>query len=521
MVSYNQLEGEKILISENNRKWWVLTGISLLSVLAYLDFSIVSTALPSIQSSLQISYVELQWVMNVFVLTNCIFLVNMGKLGDIFGNRLFLYIGSVIFGLATLLGGLSLSGEMLILFRALQGFAVAIIMPTSLALITNTFPENEKGRAIGIWSSILGIGLAVGPVLGGIIVSALSWRWVFFVNIPVVVIGVLICLMSVREIHHEGIKKKIDWPGFILMIIGIGSLISVLIQAPEWGWTSAVTIILLILAALLLIALYIVEKRVSAPILDFNLYLNRGFLSGAFANFTLTAFGYSAFFLMPLYLGNIRGDGSSDIGYFLLSVTVLIILVAPFSGKIVDSRGPKLPILLGLAVLASSALIQSTFSIGVSAYYIILGLICMGIGWGFIFSSGAYAALSSVPKQFAGAATGALWSFQNFGGALGLAVAGIIFRHLERDSMDNGLAQSGVKLSHEQRELVSSLLSNPDKSKHILSQFTDAADTILPIFEHSFMRGYSGAFIFLLCLCIAAFIVILITMKNIKREKTG
>ncbi|MEM7008933.1 MAG: MFS transporter [Thermodesulfobacteriota bacterium] len=507
-------------ISDSNRKWWALSGISILSVVAYLDFTIVSTALPSIQSSLQMNYVELQWVMNAFVLANCIFMVNIGRMGDIFGSRLFLYIGAVVFGISTLMGGLSSNGDMLIIFRALQGFSNAIIIPASLALISNIFSENERGRAIGLWTSATGIGLAIGPVLGGIIVSSLSWRWVFFVNIPVLVIGTLICLMSVRDIQHKVSNKKIDWPGFILMIIGIGSLITVLIQASVWGWFSSKTIMLFIVAAISLIALYIVEKRVSSPILDFDLFLNRGFMSGALANFSLLAFAYAAFFLMPLYLGNIRGEDSSHIGYFLLSVTVLIILVAPYSGKIVDKRGAKLPILVGLAALAVSALMQSTFSINSTHIYILLGFIFMGIGWGFIYGSGAFAAISSVPKEFAGTATGALWTIQNFGGAIGLAIAGIIFRLLEKDNLDNGLASSGVQLSHEQRDLIRSLLSDPDKSKHILSQFTDAtADKILPIFEHSFMRGYSGAFIFLMGICVVAFAIIFLIMKDVKRGK--
>ena len=223
---------------------------------------------------------------------------------------------------------------------------------------------------------------------------------------------------------------------------------------------------------------------------------------------------------MPLYLGNIRGEDSSHIGYLLLSVTVLIILVAPFSGKIVDRSGAKIPILLGLAALAVSALIQSTYSISSSSLYIILGFLVMGAGWGFIYGSGAFAAISSVPKELAGTATGALWTIQNFGGAIGLAIAGIIFRSLERDTLDHDLAASGIDLSHEQRDLIRSLLSDPDKSKHILSQFTDAtADKILPLFEHSFMKGYFGAFIFLLCLCVAAFIIISLIMKNVKRTK--
>ena len=287
---------KQILISETNRKWWALVGISIISVVAYLDFTIVSTALPSIQSSLQINYVELQWVMNAFVLANCVFMVNIGRMGDIFGSRLFLYIGALVFGLSTLLGGLSSNSDMLIVCRALQGFSNAIIIPASLALISNIFSESERGGAIGLWTSATGIGLAVGPVLGGIIVNSLSWRWVFFVNIPVLIIGTLICLMSVRDVGHKVSDKKIDWPGFILMIIGIGSLITVLIQASEWGWLSPITIIFFVVSVISLVALYKVETRVSSPILDFDLFLNRGFMSGSLANFTLLAFAYAAFF---------------------------------------------------------------------------------------------------------------------------------------------------------------------------------------------------------------------------------
>jgi len=459
--------------------------------------------------------------MNVVVLTVCIFMVNMGKLGDIYGNRLFLYTGSAMFAASTILAGLSTNGIMLIVFRGIQGLSIATLTPACLALITNTFSENERGRAIGIWTSVTGVGLAVGPVLGGIITSALNWRWIFFVNIPVLIIGVLICLVSVREIKHQGVEKRIDWLGFFLMIVGIGPLITALIQGPEWGWGSSTTIVFFVVAIASLIALFVVEKKAKAPMLDFDLFIKRGFLSGALANFTVIAFGWAAFFLMPLYLGIIRGEDALHIGFFLLPITALIILVAPYSGRMVDTRGAKIPILIGLAALAGSGLVQATFGVNSEPYYIIFGFLFMGIGWGFIYGSGAFAAISSLPKELAGTATGALWTVQTFGGAVGLAIAGIIFRHIEKESLDSRLSSSGVKLNEEQRDLVSSLLSEPDKSKHILSQFTDAtADKLLPIFEHSFMKGYSGAFIFLLILSIISFAVISLIMKDIKRDKT-
>ena len=510
------------MTSEKNRKWWALSGLSMACLIGYLDFAIVNTALPDIQKELRVGFGELQWVMNVFVLALSIFMVNMGRFGDTFGRRPLLYLGLALFGIASLFSGLASNGLVLIAFRALQGAGLAMIIPSSLALISDTFPQEERGRAIGIWTSITGLGVALGPVLGGIITSALSWRWIFFVNIPILTVAAAICLISVKEsVRGEG-EKTIDWYGFFLMMIGIGALVSAIIQGPEWGWHSAMTILLFLVSAISLASLYLVECRVKSPIIDFKLFMSRGFLSGAFANFTLVAFGYSAFFLMPLYLGDILRKEAFEIGLLLLPITVLIVLVAPVAGRVVDSRGAKLPILAGLSALALNALIQSTFKPDSSLIYIVFGFLFMGLGWGSIFGSGAFAAISSLPKDLAGTATGALWTFQNLGGSIGLAVAGVIFRLEERLSMESGLSSAGVELTGQQQDLIRTILSDPERARHVLSQFTDAmSGRILPVFENAFMKGYSSAFIFLLCLTAGAFILIALIMKDIKREKTG
>lgn len=510
-----------MIISEERMKWLSLAGLSMASLVGYLDFAIVNTALPAIQSELGVSFVMLQWVMNVFVLALSIFMVNMGRFGDTFGRRLMLYLGLALFGIASLFSGLASGGAMLITFRALQGLGLAMIIPSSLALISNTFPENERGRAIGIWTSVVGIGLALGPVLGGVITSSLGWRWVFFVNIPVIIIATLVCLLSVRETVGVA-DKRIDWYGFLLMIAGIGSLITAIIEAPEWGFSSIRTFSLFSAAIICIAVFYVVEARVRSPIIDFKLFGRRGFISGSIANFTLVASAYSAFFLMPLYLGNIMHKEAFVIGLLLLPITVLIVLIAPLAGRVVDARGAKLPILAGLTCLALSALIQSTYKADSPMCWIMFGFIFMGLGWGWMFGSGAFAAISSLPKELAGTATGALWTLQNLGGALGLAVAGVIFRDREKLSLDAGLTAAGIELDTEQKDLIRSLLSDPESARHTLSQFTDAmAAKILPIFESSFMMGYSGAFIFILCLCAAAFIIIALVMKDIKRVKQG
>ena len=507
-------------IPETARKPLALAGLSLSAFVAFLDFAIVNTALPSIQRDLALSFVQLQWVMNIFVLALCIFMVNMGRFGDIFGRRLLLYSGLACFAAASLLAGLAPNGQTLIAARAFQGFSITMIVPSSLALVSQTVPASEKGRAIGIWTSITGVGLALGPVAGGLLTSVLSWRWIFLVNIPIVAIAFSLCSTSVKEVIKREPNQRVDWTGFLLMIVGIGSLVSAVVQGPEWGWTSWPTVVLALAALGSLSLLYLVESTAKSPILDLELFANRGFLSGAFANFTLIGFAYSAFFLMPLYLRGIVGQEPYAIGFLMLPITALIVIVAPLAGKIVDTKGAKLPVLLGLCALAISALVQSTLRDDSSLFHILTGFVFVGVGWGLILSSAAFSAISSLPPTLSGTASGALWTFQNLGGAIGLAIAGTIFRHAERTSLMNGLARADVHLTEQQQDLIRSLLSDSNEAQHIIGEFpSPLAQSIWPLFRNAFMHGYSWTFLFLLGLSLTAFLVVALMMKNIARNE--
>jgi EmrB/QacA subfamily drug resistance transporter len=505
---------------ETARKHLALAGLSLSAFVAFLDFAIVNTALPSIQRDLALSFVQLQWVMNIFVLALCIFMVNMGRFGDIFGRRLLLYIGLACFAAASVLAGLAPNGQTLIVARALQGFAITMIVPSSLALVSETVSPSERGGAIGIWTSVTGVGLAIGPVAGGLLTSALSWRWIFLVNIPIVAIAFVLCAKSVKDAIRPDPDQRIDWAGFFLMIVGIGSLVTAVVQGPEWGWTSWPTVALAFAAVVSLGLFYLVESRVQSPILHLALFANRGFLSGACANFTLIGFAYAAFFLMPLYLRSILNQEPYAIGFLMLPITVLIVIVAPIAGKIVDSKGAKLPVLLGLFSLAVSALIQSLLRDNSSLVHVLTGFVFVGLGWGLILSSAAFSAISSLPPTLAGTASGALWTFQNLGGSIGLAIVGTIFRHAERNSLMNGLARADVHLTQEQQNLIRSLLSDPNEAKRIVGEFPSTiAETVWPLFRSAFMHGYTWAFLFLLALSLAAFLVVAAMMKNIVRKK--
>jgi MFS family permease len=200
-------------ISEQSRKWWVLIGVSIASFLGCIDFTIVNTALPAIQVDLHATVTQLQWVVNMFLLALCSFMVIMGRLADIYGRRRVLYLGALVFGLSSLAAGLANDIAWLIAFRFLQGISCAVLYTVTGAIVAEAFPEEQRGRAIGLLFGANGLGLAVGPVLGGVIVAAVGWRWIFLVNVPLILISLMICWVSVRESVNQEEGSKIDWGG--------------------------------------------------------------------------------------------------------------------------------------------------------------------------------------------------------------------------------------------------------------------------------------------------------------------
>ena len=232
----------------NKSKFLILVGVSLASFLGCIDFTIVNTALPAIQSALEMSMVQLQWIITIFLLGLCSCMVIMGRLADMYGRRLVLYIGMLGFGLSSLGVGLSLNVTSLLFFRCAQGIFTAILYTATGAIISNAFDQKDRGKAMGILFGVNGIGLAVGPVLGGIIVSALSWRWVFLINVPLIVLSFIICIPNLKESKSEEKNMAIDWWGLILIAIGLSSLVIALVNGYTWGYGSTNIILLFLLA---------------------------------------------------------------------------------------------------------------------------------------------------------------------------------------------------------------------------------------------------------------------------------
>jgi EmrB/QacA subfamily drug resistance transporter len=389
-------------MNKEQSNWLALTGISLAGFLGCLDLTIVNTALPAIQGDLNVSISQLQWVMTILMLALTACMVISGKLADLYGRRLCLYAGLISFAVSSLIAGFSPTINWLIAARFLQGISIAFLYTAPVAIIPSLFPEHHRGRATGLLIGANGLGLAIGPVIGGLIVSTLGWRWIFFINPPIILMSVLFCFNRLVESKNVHASKKIDWWGFILLVIALPAGILGLVQGETWGWLSAPIIGLFILAIAGLVLFYFVENRVSAPIIEFHLLANRIFLAALGANFSLALFYAIDFFLIPLYLHYIHHQAGYQIGLSLLPATVMVALLSSTAGRIVDKKGPKGVLMTGLLLFLISGLLQSQFGVNSSIYFILFAYLIFGIGWAFILSPSIVAALSSIPKESSG-----------------------------------------------------------------------------------------------------------------------
>jgi len=425
------------VFAQQQRKWWALLGVSIASFLGCVDFTIVNTALPALQTDLGASVDSLQWVINGFILALSSFMVLVGRLADLHGRKRVLFIGLTVFGLASLAAGLASRIDGLIVARIVQGLACAVLYTASGAIVSSTFDSAEQGKAFGVLFGVNGVGLAIGPVLGGVITSALGWQWIFLINVPFVLLSLAICSFSVDESRAPSSGARLDWLGALLLLIGLPSLVLVIVQGAAWGWGASITLALIAIAVLALAAFVAVEQRVAAPIIDLKLFANRRFVAGVLASFGLAVFYCVAFFVMPLYLALIRGESVQASGWLLLPTTLGVAVLSPLVGRLVDRKGPALLIKSGLLLFVLSALLQAGFDGQTSLPYLLIAFVIMGLGWASILGPSTVLGISSVPQEVGSVAMGSLMTLHNVGGGLGLAFGVGLYHHFCATPVDD------------------------------------------------------------------------------------
>jgi EmrB/QacA subfamily drug resistance transporter len=452
----------RIRLNEGNRRWWTLAAMCFALFMIMLDNTVVNVALPSIQRDLGASLASLEWTVNAYTLTFAVLLVTGGRLGDIFGRRRMFLFGVVVFALSSATIGFAPSQHWLVAGRAVQGIGAAFMMPGTLSIITNTFPPEERGKAIGTWAGVSALALAVGPVVGGALTEYVSWRAIFFLNLPVAAGAVAITLFAARESRDETVARTVDIPGIATLSVGLTALVLALVEGNAWGWGSGRIVALLALAAVALPGFVLVERRVSkVPMVDFNFFRSRTFVGAVSVGFIVSFAMLAMFFFLALYMQNILGYSALEAGVRFLPSTLVIMVVAPVSGRLADRFGPRPLIITGLSLTAFALFLQTRIDVHTSYGLLLPAFMIMGAGIGMTMSPMSTAAMNSVRQEKAGVASGILSMYRMLGGTFGVAVLGALFQHLSRNELAHNLAATGIS-ARVRDQLVNNLGSPHD-----------------------------------------------------------
>jgi EmrB/QacA subfamily drug resistance transporter len=414
------------LFSDQNRRWWTLVAVSFGLFMIMLDNTVVNVALPSIRADLGISVSELEWVVNAYALTFGVLLLTGGKLADLIGRRRIYVAGLIIFTAASLWCGLAGGAGSLIAARTIQGIGAALMNPATLSIITATFAPRQRGTAIGIWAGVSALALAIGPLVGGLLTQKISWSWIFFINIPVGILGVFAARVFIDESKDTSLEQRLDLPGLITSALGLFGLTYALIETNTHSWGSTRVLSLFALALISLVAFVMLELRQRMPMLDLSLFRNPTF-SGANTVMGLVGLAmFGIFFYNSLFLQNVLGYGPIKTGATFLPLTGLIMVVAPIAGRFTDVIGPRWLISVGMTLLTGSLLLFATLDQSSSFWNILPGLLVGGLGMAITMAPTTTAAMSSVPVDKAGVGSAVINSARQVGGSLGIAIMGTL-----------------------------------------------------------------------------------------------
>ncbi|MEO8968011.1 MAG: DHA2 family efflux MFS transporter permease subunit, partial [Solirubrobacteraceae bacterium] len=328
---------------------------------------------------------------------------------------------------------------MLVAFRALQGIGAAFMMPATLSIITQAFPPEQRGLAIGTWAGVSAIALAIGPVLGGFLTQSVSWRAIFFINPPIALVTIAVTLFAARETRDETVSRSVDYAGIAAITVGLTAIVLALVEGNAWHWGSVRVISLLAVAAIGLVSFVVIERRVRAPMVDFTFFRSRSFLGASVVGFIVSFAMLAQFFFLALYMQNILHYTPLQAGVRFLPSTVVIIVMGPIAGRLTDRIGPRPLMTAGLLVVAAALLIQSRLTVH-SGYGLLLpGFVLMGVGMGLVMSPMSTAAMNAVDRSKAGVASGVLSMSRMVGGTFGVAVMGALIATVGRSQLDSSL----------------------------------------------------------------------------------
>ena len=465
---------------------WILAATILASSMAFIDGTVVNVALPALQRELNASLADVQWVVEAYALFLAALLLVGGAAGDRFGRRRVFLLGVGLFALSSVWCGLAGSVRELILARALQGIGGALLVPGSLAIISASFAEGDRGKAIGTWSGATAITAALGPVIGGWLIDHLSWRAVFFLNVPLAIAVIAIAVWQVPESRNTEAQGALDWPGALLVALGLGGVVYGLIESPNAGWSSARILASILLGILALAAFIAVEMRRAAPMMPTRLFRSHTFTGANLLTFFLYAPLGGGLFFVPLNLIQVQGYSTTAAGAALLPFILLMSVLSRWAGGLVDHYGAKLPLVIGPTIAAAGFALFAVPGIGGSYWATFFpAVVVLGLGMSISVAPLTTTVMNSVDVSFAGAASGINNAASRVAALFAVALFGLIMASIFNRTLHSEL---------ERAELTPALVAAVDQQLEKLAAIelpatTDTREKTLA------QRAIAGAFV--------------------------
>jgi EmrB/QacA subfamily drug resistance transporter len=424
--------------------WFVVGTVCVGAFMAALDASIINIALPIMKRDYHTHMVIIEWVSLAYILTLAALIVPFSRLSDMFGRRWMYTMGFSVFIIGSFLCGFAPSLVFMFLSRILQAVGAAMLQANSVSIITAATPSHARGKAIGIQASAQGVGLSLGPLIGGALITLVGWRWIFYVNVPVGIVGTILGILLLPEDVKKAHREKFDFLGAIFLAPTLVALVYILNSGTQANWTSPVVLTSFIVMVVGAIAFYVNERRVSSPMVDLSLFRSKIFSLGNLTGLLSFAVMYAVMFLAPFFLDNVRRLDALTSGIFLTAIPIGMTIFTPISGALADRFGPKRPLVIGMLAATLGSALLAVNAVWYSVPVTLLGLLLVGVGMGVFTPPNNSQVMGSVPTNRLGITGGMLNMSRTLGMGLGVTLGGLSYQLLLRAQGVVGQSRAAV-----------------------------------------------------------------------------